>query len=121
MSILYTLLANSLALFLVSRILDGMQFQGGIMTFLIVALIISILNFVLKPILKILSFPLIFLTGGLFLIIINALILYLAQHLLTVLDFSGLAMTVDKPLTYLFAAVIFGVANWLIHWFLKED
>lgn len=121
MSILYTLLANSLALFLVSRVLDGMVFQGGIATYVIVAAIVSILNFVLKPILKVLAFPLVFITGGLFLIVINALILYVAQHLLTTMDFSGLSMTVDSPLTYLFAAAIFGVANWIIHLFLKED
>lgn len=121
MSILYTLLANGAALFLASRVLDGLIFTGGIPTYLIVAAILSILNFVLKPILKILSFPLIFISGGLFLIVINALILYLAQHLLTTMDFSGLSMTVDGPLTYLLAAAIFGLANWLIHWFLKDE
>lgn len=121
MSILYTLLANSLALFLVSRVLEGMSFEGGIPTFVIVAAIVSILNFVLKPLLKILAFPLVFITGGLFLIVINALILFVAQHLLTTMDFTGLSMTVDKPLTYLLAAAIFGVANWIIHLFLKDN
>lgn len=121
MSILYSLLVNGLALFLASRVLDGLIFTGGIPTYLIVGAIVGALNIVAKPILKILSFPLIFLTGGLFLIVINALILYFAQHLLTIMDFTGLSMTVDKPLTYLFAAAIFGVANWLIHWFLKDE
>ncbi|QQR55096.1 phage holin family protein [Candidatus Peregrinibacteria bacterium] len=121
MSILYTLIANGLALFFASQILDGLTFTGGIPTYLIVAALISLLNLILKPILKVLSFPLIFFTGGLFLIVINALILYLAQYLLTVMDFTGLSMSVDKPLTYLLAAAIFGVANWLIHWFLKDE
>ena len=103
-----------------SRVLDGITFQGGIATFVIVAAIVSILNFVLKPLLKILAFPLVFITGGLFLIVINALILYVAQHLLTTMDFTGLSMSVDSPLTYLLAAAIFGVANWIIHLFLKD-
>ena len=121
MNIFYSLLANALALFLASRLLDGMVFVGGIWSYLIVGAILTLLNFAIKPILKLLTFPLIFLTGGLFLILINAIILFLAQHLLTVLDFEGIAMTVDRPLTYLLGAVIFGVANWFIHWFLKDD
>lgn len=121
MSILYTIIANGLALFLVTQALDNFQVEGGILTFLIIAAIVSVLNFVIKPILKLLTFPLVFITGGLFLIVINALILYLAQYLLTTMDFEGMSMTVDKPLTYLLAAAIFGVANWLIHWFLKDE
>jgi len=37
------------------------------------------------------------------------------------MDFEGVDLVVDGPLTYLIAAVIFGLANWLIHWFLKDD
>lgn len=120
MGILSTVLANALALFAVSRVLEGMQFTGGVLTYVLVALVLSVLNLILKPVLKLLTFPLVFLTGGLFLIVINALVLYLTQHFITVMDIAGVSMTVDKPLTYLFAAVIFGVANWLIHWFLKD-
>ena len=121
MGILSTIIANALALFVVSRVLEGMHFTGGVLTYVLVALIVSILNLILKPVLKLLTFPLIFLTGGLFVILINAFILFLAQHFITVMDISGVSLVVDNPLTYLFAAVIFGVANWMIHWFLKDD
>jgi uncharacterized membrane protein YvlD (DUF360 family) len=36
------------------------------------------------------------------------------------MDIAGIALQVESLLTYLFAAIIFGVANWFIHWFLKE-
>ncbi len=121
MSFLYSLGANAIALFIVSRLLDGIQFEGGILGYLIVGAILTLLNFSIKPILKVISFPLVFLTGGLFLIVINALILFLAQRLLTIMDFTGIAMKVDGALTYLLGAVIFGIANWLIHWLLKDD
>ncbi|OGJ42242.1 hypothetical protein A3J23_02060 [Candidatus Peregrinibacteria bacterium RIFCSPLOWO2_02_FULL_48_14] len=121
MRILVTILANALALFLVSRILEGFTFEGGLIAPVIVALILTVLNFILKPLLKVLSFPLVFITGGLFLIVLNAFILYLANYLLAVMDFEGVDLVVDGPLTYLIAAVIFGLANWLIHWFLKDD
>jgi len=76
---------------------------------------------ILKPVLKFLSFPLVFLTGGLFLIVLNAFMLYLANYVLGVMDFEGVGMVVDGVLTYALAAVIFGIANWLIHWFLKDE
>src|SRR3989338_6954960 len=121
MRILVTILANALALFLVSRILEGFTFEGGLIAPVIVALILTVLNFILKPLLKVLSFHLVFITGGLFLIVLNAFILYLANYLLAVMDFEGVDLVVDGPLPYLIAAVLFGLANWLIHWFLKDD
>lgn len=121
MSIVSTIFANALALFLVSKIATGLEIQGGMETYVIIGIILSILNFVLKPILKVLSFPLVFLSGGLFLIVINALILYLCEYFIRVIDITGVSMHVNGTLTYLWAAAILGLANWLIHWFLKED
>lgn len=121
MRILVTILANALALFLVSKLLDGFVFEGGLIAPVIVAAILTVLNFILKPILKFLSFPLVFLTGGLFLIVLNAFMLYLANYLLEVMAFEGVDLAVDGVLTYALAAVIFGIANWLIHWFLKDE
>jgi len=51
MRILVTILANALALFLVSRILEGFTFEGGLIAPVIVALILTVLNFILKPLL----------------------------------------------------------------------
>lgn len=121
MRIIYTILANALALFLASRLLSGFVFEGGWIAPVLVGAIISILNFILKPIIKLLSFPLIFLSGGLFLIAINAFLIYLSSYLLRVMDIAGTALNVKDILTYVLAALIFGIANWFIHWFLKDD
>lgn len=120
MRLIYTILANALALFLVSMVLDSFWFEGGWLAPIIVGVILTVLNFFVKPVLKFLSFPLVFFSAGLFIIVINAFILYLANYLLLVMDVSGVSMHVESLLTYLLAAVIFGVANWLIHWFLKD-
>lgn len=121
MSILSTILANALALFIVSQVANGLQIEGGLLTYALIGVILSLLNLILKPILKLLSFPLVFFSGGLFLIVINAIILYLCEYLIRVIDVTGVTMHVDSTLTYLWAAAILGIANWLIHWFLKED
>ncbi len=121
MTLLSTILANALALFVVSQAVSSLHIKGGFLTYLIIGVILSLLNLVIKPILKVISFPLVFLTGGLFLIVINAVILYLCNYLIGVIDVTGVSMSVDSNLTYLWAAAILGLANWLISWFLKEE
>ncbi|MFA5855550.1 MAG: phage holin family protein [Candidatus Gracilibacteria bacterium] len=121
MRAILTILANAVALLIISRLLSGFVFEGGYLAPILVAAILSILNFILKPVIKLLSFPLIFITGGLFLIVINAFLIYLSSYLLRVMDISGTALHVESILTYVFAAIILGVANWLIHWFLKDN
>ncbi len=120
MRLIYTILTNALALFAVSISLTGFTFEGGWVAPLIAAVILTLLNMLVKPVLKLLSFPLVFISAGLFLIIINAGILYLTQEILRVMDIQGVSMNIDNLLTYLLSAIIFGIANWLIHWFLKE-
>ena len=120
MRLIYTILVNAIALFLVAYILPTFSFEGGFLAPIIVAAILTVLNFLVKPVLKFLSFPLVFFSAGLFIIVINAFILYLANYLLLIMDIEGVAMHVETLLTYVFAALIFGVANWLIHWFLKD-
>ncbi len=121
MSIISTILANALALFIVSQVISGLHIEGGLLTYALIGVILSLLNLIIKPILKLLSFPLVFLTGGLFLIVINAILLYICEYFIGVIDVTGVSMQVDSNLTYLWAAAILGIANWLISWFLKED
>lgn len=121
MSILSTILANALALFLVSKVVGGFEIGGGFETYLIIGVVLSLLNLVIKPVLKVLTFPILFLSGGLFLIVINAVILFLCQYFIHVIDLTGVTMQVNGSLTYLWAAAILGIANWLISWFLKEE
>lgn len=118
--LLYTVIINALALFLASYVLEGFTFVGGWVAPVVFAGVLIVLNALVKPILKFLAFPLVFLTGGLFLIVVNAATLYLAQYILIVMDISGVGVEFESLLTYVWAAIIFGVANWLIHWFLKD-
>lgn len=119
--LVYIIATNALALFLASRFLPGFFFDGGWMAPIVFALILVILNAIVKPIAKFLAFPLVFLTGGLFLIVLNAAMLWLAEYIFIVADVEGLSVSFQSPLTYLWAAIIFGVANWLIHWILKDN
>jgi putative membrane protein len=67
----------SLVLYVLPLIIPGMHIYGGIFTYLIGGVSLALLFMVIKPILSILSFPLNFITFGLFSLVINAFILYL--------------------------------------------
>jgi len=120
MRFIYVIFVNALALFIASLVLPGLSFEGSWIAPVIAGATITILNMLVKPILKLLSFPLIFISAGLFLIVINAFILYLTQYIIKVMDIANVVMHVDTLLTYVFAAIIFGLSNWVINWFLKE-
>jgi putative membrane protein len=59
-------------------------------TAILVAVVLSLLNFIVKPILIIFTLPVTILTLGLFLLIINAIIILLADYLVTGFDVEGL-------------------------------
>jgi hypothetical protein cdiviTM7_00170 len=68
---------NSFGIWISLRLLGTMS-DGGLLTFVLTGLIFSVINSVLKPIIIILSLPAILLTLGLFTLIINGLMVYLA-------------------------------------------
>ncbi|MBU1019198.1 MAG: phage holin family protein [Patescibacteria group bacterium] len=108
------------ALWVTSLLLTNFNFEGGITFLLIAGLLLGILNTLAKPVMKLLSFPLIFISAGLFLIVINALMLGVLDYLFDILDITGVSLQVEGALTYLWAAIIFGLVNWLEHWMLKR-
>jgi putative membrane protein len=75
--ILLNWLLGAIALWIVARIVPGIQLNG-FGSALVATVVIGIVNAVIGPVLKFLSFPFIFLTLGLFLLVINAALLGLA-------------------------------------------
>ncbi len=73
-------LINALAVYATASLLGGIYVQS-FWAALIVALVLGLINAVVKPVLIFFSFPFIIVTLGLFLLIINALMLMLAAAL----------------------------------------
>jgi putative membrane protein len=71
------ILVNAAALWVAVWLLDGLGFTGEWWKFLLVAVIFSLINSYIRPILRILTFPITIVTMGLFLLVINALLLML--------------------------------------------
>ena len=75
MLFLLRLLINAAALWVAIQLVDGIEHRGSWWSLLFVALVFGLLNASIKPLLKLLSLPIIILTLGLFLFVINALML----------------------------------------------
>lgn len=69
-------LINTAALYLATRFVSGLVFEGGFKTLLIGGAVFTVINFLLVPLLKILFLPLNLLTLGLFAWLINVLAIY---------------------------------------------
>ncbi|HEU4894948.1 MAG TPA: phage holin family protein [Acidimicrobiia bacterium] len=100
-------------------IVDGFEFTGDWWQFLIVALILGIANAVVKPILRLFSLPFIILTLGLFLLVVNAIVLSLVVWLSDVFDL-GLTSEGFFWETFL-AAIVVSIVSWIAGVILPED
>lgn len=82
MKMILRILLSALAVVILAKLLSGI-FVDSYITAIIVAIVLSLLNFIVKPILVIFTLPVTILTLGLFLLIINAIIILLADSLVT--------------------------------------
>jgi putative membrane protein len=86
------IIAAILGLFVAAKIVPGIEFYGTYSTLIIVGAILGLVNFFIKPILKLISLPAIVITLGLFSIVINMLLVWLIADILfpEVMEISGL-------------------------------
>jgi len=67
---------NTFSLFILTQLFNGIRILGGLPELVISGSVLSLLSFVLKPILKVIAFPFNAITFGAFSIVINAIVLY---------------------------------------------
>ncbi len=79
MRFLIRILVNAAALWAATQIVRGVEHTGPWTSLLLVALVFGLLNALVRPILKLLTCPLILLTLGLFTFVINAVVLWLTS------------------------------------------
>ncbi|MDD7433922.1 MAG: phage holin family protein [Peptoniphilaceae bacterium] len=80
MGLLITWVANGISLWILDALFSIIQFQDN-KTLIITALMLTLVNAIVKPILKILTLPLTILTLGLFSFVVNAIVLSFAFFL----------------------------------------
>lgn len=113
MNLILRILLSAIAVIILAYILPGIGVDSYV-TAIIVAIVLSLLNLIVKPILIILTLPITILTLGLFLLIINAAIILLASNIV-----SG--FHVDNIWWALLFSLLLSFLQSLLFSFLKDD
>ena len=117
MRFLIRLLINAAALWVAVRIVPGLHYTGDFGPLLVVALIFGLLNAFIRPALKLLTLPIIFLTLGLFALLINAFMLWLTGRLA---GSFGIPFQVDGCLAAIFGSIVVSIVSAILSMVLPE-
>ncbi|MBI2461214.1 MAG: phage holin family protein [Candidatus Rokubacteria bacterium] len=112
MGFLLRVLINTLALYLASLLIPGIELTG-LGPALLAGLVLGLVNAVIRPVLLFLTLPLTFLTLGLFILVLNGLLLQLVAWLVGGFTVAGFWASV-------FGAIVVGLVSWLLTAFLSD-
>jgi putative membrane protein len=118
--LLIRLIINAVALWVAWKLVPGITVEGGWGVLAIVALIFGVVNALIRPLLKVLTCPLIILTLGLFTLVINAAMLLLVSWLAGVLS---VGFHVDGFMSAFWGGLVISIVSFLLSLVLveKED
>ena len=110
-----SLLVNAAALYVATIIVPNLDYdfgiEGAIWKFLLIALIFGLVNTFVKPILRILTFPITMVTLGLFLLVINALMLLLTDF---ISDQLGLGLVVGDFWAAILGSIVISIVSFAL-------
>jgi len=115
---LIRLLVNAAALWVATRIVPGVSYRGEVLPFLGVALVFGVVNAIIRPITKVLTFPIIILTLGIFIFVINGLMLWLTGSLSTSL---GLGFHVTGFWAAFWGALVVSIVSTMLSMFVGDS
>jgi len=104
MRFIIQILTNGLAIFLAAYLVPDFNFEGNVLTLLIAGLILGLINLLIRPILRLISTPLIILSLGFFSLAINMALLWLLEYFVPELTITGFW-------TYLWGSLIISIIN----------
>lgn len=113
MKFLLKLILSAVAVLLLAEVLPGVEVSTYVSA-LIVAVVLAILNAIVKPVLVFLTLPATIITLGLFLLVINAAIILLADYFID-------GFKVNGWLWALIFSVLLSIFQSILHSILKKD
>ena len=111
------LLVNAAALWVATRLVPGVSYSGGWLSFLAVSVVFGVVNAFIRPVAKFLTFPLIIVTLGIFALVVNGLMLWLTSWLSTGLGFQ---FHVEGCLAAILGALVVSVVSALLSTILPD-
>lgn len=108
------LAVNAVALWAASKLIDGVDLSEEWTSVLFVAVIFGLINAVIKPVAKVLTFPITMVTLGLFTLVVNAAMLWLTSAVTSSLDVDGFWPAI-------LGALVVSVVSWALSVFVPDD
>ena len=116
-----TVIAIAAGLWVVVEFIPGIELtatQGNELTaFLMLAAVFVIVNAVVAPILRVVGLPLTCITLGLFVLVINGIVLLLAEWLFNLLGFQGSQFHVDGLWPAILGAIVLAIISGIVNFF----
>lgn len=109
---------NTLALFAAVWIVPGVRLNSGWFSLIWLGLIFGLVNATIRPVLKLLTCPLILLTLGLFTLVINALMLSLTAW---IGNLFGVELVIDGFWAAFWGALVVSVVSVFLSLFVREE
>lgn len=107
-------LITTVAVLVATTLIPGIEVSGGMVALLGASLFLGIINALVRPILLLLSIPLILLTMGIFLLIINAFLLQMVGWIVP-------GFHVDSFWSAIFGAIVVSLSSWIMSAFFRDS
>jgi len=111
--LLVAVAVNAAALFAAAYLVKDLKLNVTVESIVFLAVILTLLNLLLKPVLKLILGPFIVLTLGLGLILVNMVILY-------ILDIISPNLTIGGIVPLIYSSLIIGIVNFAFHFATKD-
>ncbi|MDE2001390.1 MAG: phage holin family protein [Patescibacteria group bacterium] len=112
-NIVFTFFSNLIALLLAGTFIAGFTITTNLTDLMIAAATFTLINWLIRPIVKALLSPIVFLTFGLFILVINAGMLYL-------LDILSTNVTISTPQALIYGTLLITAVNLVLHFSAKR-
>jgi putative membrane protein len=106
--LLYAWIFNVAAIWVASAFIDGVDYSEDYWILIVAGLVFGLVNFFLKPVLKLLALPLIIITLGIALFFINLFMLYITSWIV-----PGFALETFRAAVW--ATIVIWAVNWVLH------
>lgn len=101
------IISNTIGLYLLAQLMSGVAFAGEAAELVLVGLVLGLINFTIKPVVKFFSMPFIILSFGLFLIVIN-------MAMLKILTILAPNLIITDLFSLFWATIFLGLINFTI-------
>ncbi len=107
--LLARIIINGIALYSAAYFIQGISYEDGLFNLILAAFFFGLINAIVKPILTLLSLPFIFLTLGIFYLVINTFIVYFSFKIIP-------GFNIDSVFSAFLASILISILNWIFSW-----